>query len=105
VSAELISAAELAEAGLCATARPQPPGEMQRDRIAETIGRLRRRHPESDEYDRILADRIAASLDSLDAMLEPCAAELIRAGLSVEEALAQVDRRREALYRQMGGAP
>lgn len=78
--------------------------EHQRDRLADALGRLRRRH-EADEYDRILADRAAASLDSIVALFEPTAADLVAAGWEVDEALEVVDRHVAELHRRMGGKP
>jgi hypothetical protein len=75
----------------------------QRDRLADALGRLRRRHVDASSYDRILADQAAASLDALDALLEPCAADLVRAGWEVDAALVHVDRHRDELYGRMGG--
>jgi hypothetical protein len=113
VSAPLVTAAELAQlvelppAILRADRGPIPlvAWAHQRDRIADSISRLRRRHPDPLSYDRLLADRIAASLDSLDAMLEPTAADLVGAGFDVDEALGHVDRQRDRLYARMGGTP
>lgn len=45
--------------------------EFHRDRLTDTFGRLLRRHPDADDYDRILLDRAVASLLSIDALLEP----------------------------------
>ncbi len=78
--------------------------ESHRDRIAGAVRLLRRRH-EADEYDRLLADRIAGSLDALDAMFEPTAGEMVAHGLDVDAALESVDRHRDALYSRMGGKP
>ena len=79
--------------------------EFQRDRLADAVGRLRRRHPDPADYDRILADRAAASLDVLDALFEPCAGELVAAGLDVDRALELVDRHRDRLHSKLGGKP
>ncbi len=76
--------------------------EHHRDRIAGAVRLLRCRH-EPDEYDRILADRIAASLDSLDAMFEPTAGELVAEGFEVDRALELVDRHVDELRARMGG--
>ncbi len=78
--------------------------EAHRDTIAGAVRLLRRRH-DADSYDHVLADRIAASLDSLDAMFEPCAAELVAEGFEVDEALALVDRHADELRSRMGGKP
>ena len=72
--------------------------EHHRDRMAATIRTLRRRNYSG-------ADNLAASLDSLDAMFEPTAGELVRAGLDVDKALAIVDRHAAALHHRMGGKP
>ncbi len=72
-------------------------------RAVEAVGRLRRRHPDPDDYTRILLDRIAASLDGLDALLEPCAADLVAEGLGVDEALQIIDRHVDELCSRMGG--
>lgn len=77
---------------------------FQRDRLADSLGRLRRRH-EPDEYERILADRAASALDAIDAFLEPTAAELVRDGWNIDAALERVDRHRARLYHRMGGRP
>jgi hypothetical protein len=78
--------------------------EHQRDRLADALGRLRRRH-DVYEYDRILADQAAASLDALDALLEPCVADLVRAGFDVDDALDLADRHVARLHARMGGRP
>jgi hypothetical protein len=75
----------------------------QRDGLADALGRLRRRHPKG--YDRVLVDRAVASLDVLDALLEPTAAELVTAGWDVDVALEYVDRHRAALCARVGGGP
>ncbi len=75
-----------------------------RDQIAGAVRLLRRRH-EVDAYDHVLACRIAASLDSLDAMFEPTAGELVAEGFEVDEALAIVDRHADELRSRMGGKP
>ena len=75
------------------------------DRAADAVGRLRRRHPDPDDYDRILLDRAAASLDAIDAMLQPCAEELVAADWDVDEALEAVDRHSGELHGRLGGKP
>ncbi len=72
--------------------------EYHRDRLAATIRTLRRRNYSG-------ADNLAASLDSLDAMFEPTAAELVAAGWDVGAALERTDRHAAALHKRMGGRP
>ena len=79
--------------------------EHQFGRAVDAVGRLRRRLPDPADYDRIMLDRLARSLDSLDAMFEPCAADLVREGFEVDEALKIVDRHAAELHRRMGGRP
>jgi hypothetical protein len=79
--------------------------EHQRDQLVDVVRRLRVRHPAADSYDRLLADRAAASVAALDSLFEPTAADLVRRGRSVDEALDQVDAHVEALYARMGGKP
>ena len=71
------------------------------DSLAADLGRLRRRL-EPGSYAADLAERIAGHVDSLDAMLAPTAAELVKAGVSVEDALEAVDGRSHALRRMLG---
>jgi hypothetical protein len=69
--------------------------------LAADVGRLRRRvDPAS--YAGFLAWRVAGHVDSLDAMLEPTAAERVAAGVDVEEALELVDTRTAELRRLLG---
>jgi hypothetical protein len=77
--------------------------EYHRDRLADALGRLRRRCGAG--YERILADEAAASLDALDALMEPCAADLVRAGFDVDVALDLVDRHVARLHARIGGRP
>ena len=72
--------------------------EFHRDRLANTIRTLRRRNYSG-------ADNLAASLDSLDALFEPTAGELVAGGYDVDEALELVDAHAAELYRRMGGKP
>ena len=74
-------------------------------RAVDAVGRLRSRHSDPDDYDRILLDRLAASLAALDGFFEPCAADLIRQGFGVEDAVATVDRHSDELYSKLGGRP
>lgn len=69
-----------------------------RDRMAATIRTLRRSNYSG-------ADNLAASLDSLDAMLEQTAGELVADGWTVDAALERVDRHAAALHHRMGGKP
>lgn len=68
---------------------------------ASTVGRLRRHLPPG-EYVAFLLGRLGGIVDSLDAMLQPAAAELVEAGHTVDEALAIVDNRRDELAHAMG---
>jgi hypothetical protein len=77
--------------------------EYQRDQLADEVRRLRVRHPTPDSYDRVIADRLAAGIATLDSLFEPTAADLVRRGLDVDDALDQVDAHAEALYARMGG--
>jgi hypothetical protein len=72
--------------------------EHHRDRLANTIRTLRRRNYSG-------ADNLAASLDSIDALLEPTAGDLVRTGWDVDEALKFVDRHVRELHSRMGGRP
>ncbi len=54
---------------------------------------------------RTSADRCAGLLDSIDAMLEPSAGDLVQAGYEVDEALEIVDRHTAELHKRMGGKP
>ena len=65
----------------------------QTETLAADIGRLRRRTPNTDQYGSELLRRIAGRVETLDLILQPCAAELIQAGWTVGEALAEVDLR------------
>ncbi len=75
------------------------------DRLAAVIRTQRRRRPDEFEFDRILADRAAWALDGLDAALQPTAADLVAAGLDVDEALRAVDSHVARLHARMGGRP
>jgi hypothetical protein len=79
--------------------------EFHRDRLADSLRLLRQRHQDATDYDRILADRAAASLEALDALLEPSAGELVRAGWTTDDALARVDQHVTQLRQRMGGKP
>jgi hypothetical protein len=79
------------------------------ERLARDVGCLRRRtDPEAPTY--FLVERIADSVESLDVMVFPCAAELRVEflgisgddGLSTEEALRIADDRRARLRRLLG---
>jgi len=111
---EFVAAAELAEA----FASFEPPilradlgpisrvaWEHHRGRIAVAVRDWRRRHPDEFDRDRILVDRIAALLDSLDAILQPSAGALVAAGLAIDDALEHVDRHVAQLHPRMAGRP
>ena len=72
--------------------------EYHRDRLANTIRTLRRRNYSG-------ADNLAASLDSLDAIFEPTAADLVCERFDVEEALEIIDGHAAELHSRMGGKP
>jgi hypothetical protein len=78
--------------------------ECQRDRLADTLGRLRRRLAQ-DELSCFLVDRAAFSLEALDGLLEPTAGDLVRAGWDVDDALEVVDRHSRRLRSSMGCRP
>ena len=65
--------------------------------IAEDLGRLRRMGVEGH-----VLDRLAAHLDTLDSMLRPTAADLVRRGMLSSEALRTVDRERSQLFVRLG---
>jgi hypothetical protein len=77
--------------------------EFQRDRAADAIGRLRRRHPDADDYDRILVDRIAETVLSLDAMFVGIHDFLD--GDDYDRAFAELDRHDDRLRSRMGVRP
>jgi hypothetical protein len=66
--------------------------------IGDLTGRLNRAHP------GFLVDRLAARVETLDAMIRPTAADRYRRGLKIEQALAEVDAEARALRRRMGFA-
>lgn len=101
---EALEAAWPSEAGTTGSVSAVLAWEHHRDRLADALGRLRRRY-DVDEYDHILADRAAASLVSIDALVAPTAADLVRAGWAVDQALEEVDRHYAQLARRMGGPP
>lgn len=90
---------------------PVPPWEVERTttaalyqlgRLAADVGRLRRRLAEPG-YDRDLLGAIAARIETLLALFEETAAELVRAGVDVETALATVERRAREARLLLGG--
>jgi hypothetical protein len=70
--------------------------------LAADVGRLRRR-VDPDGYDAVLLARIAGHVDALDAIHEPTAADRVRAGIPVDDALELVDQRAQELERLLGG--
>jgi hypothetical protein len=80
------------------------------DALAADVGRLRR-HLDGESYSAFLAGRIADHVETLDAILEPTAADLVNAltkfGVEDEEAvleaLATVDGRCRELRALLGG--
>lgn len=72
------------------------------ERAADALARLRRRH-EPDSYDRLLADRAASELESLDLLVQPTAAELVAAGIDVDAALESVYAHGDAFRARIGG--
>ena len=79
--------------------------EHQRNEAANAVRILRRRRPDEFDFDRIQADKVAKALEAIDALLEPTAGDLVRAGWDVDEALEYADTHAEALRRRMGGQP
>jgi hypothetical protein len=84
-------------------------GEALVDCLAADIGRLRRRVC-NDVYAVLLVERIASSVEIVDALLGPTAADLYREyftyslddEVAVECALEDVDRREQHLRRLLG---
>jgi hypothetical protein len=81
--------------------------EIQMDRIAGDLGRLHKHLAGMVEdypgtHTAYLVERISNAVESIDAMVNPTAAELVEEGLSVEEAFAEVNRQRAALLRTLG---
>lgn len=81
--------------------------ELQVGLLASDLGRLRKHlAPIVENFDNTytahMIERLSGTVEVLDSMLHPTAAELVQDGLSVEEALAQVDLRRAALLRTLG---
>lgn len=74
------------------------------ERTADALARLRRRH-EPESYDRLLADRAASELEWLDLLVQPTAADLVRAGMDVDRALETVYAHSDALRGRIGGRP
>jgi hypothetical protein len=71
---------------------------------AGDVGRLGR-YAEPGSSLQHLADRLACHVLTLDAMLRPTAADLVRAGFEVDQALEHVDRHVARLHSRMGGRP
>lgn len=70
------------------------------EQLAVDVGRLRR-HLEPDTYADFLAYRIAGHVDSLDCMLQPTAHELFLVCGDARVALAETDRHRALLHRDL----
>jgi hypothetical protein len=71
--------------------------------LAADLGRMRRHlRPEKDGYVDFLLGRVGLHVAMLDALLRPTAAEWVRAGLPVEDALAAVDADTARLRRALG---
>lgn len=68
--------------------------------LASDVGRLRR-HLEPESYADFLSHRIAGHVDSLDCMLHPTAADLYRECGDARVALAETDRHRALLHRDL----
>ena len=72
------------------------------DALAEDVGRLRR-SVDSETHAGFLVGRIADHVETLDAILEPTAAELYReSAMPLAGALASVDERSRTLLRLLG---
>ena len=75
------------------------------ERLAEDVGRLRRRirdESRDNSYLAFLAGRVADRIDSLDCMIGQTAGELVAAGADVGQALDHVDERAASLRRLLG---
>jgi len=68
------------------------------DRIADEVGRLRARAKGEPNW---IAERLADHVESLDAFVCITAAELVRRGVEVEQALRLCDDRKIELLRRM----
>lgn len=75
------------------------------DALARDVGRLRRRLELNGDPGRggYLVDALVGHVESLDVMLEPTAADLVRRGFTVEQALSVVDGRAADLDRLLRG--
>jgi hypothetical protein len=73
----------------------------QLEAIVADVGRLRR-FVDLGDYDGHLVERISGRLEVLLQLYLPTAAELIRDGKDVDEAIAAVDRRAHELRRKLG---
>jgi hypothetical protein len=84
-------------------------GQVLIDRLADDIGRLRRR-VEADLYTVELFERIAFTVDLLDSLLQPTAAAIYRQSVrngvedepALQRALEDVGRRQRVLRRLLG---
>jgi hypothetical protein len=76
----------------------------QLEQLAADVGRLRRRLRD-DEYGLHLVDRIGGRVDAIDSLVHPCAAELVVAGDTVDEALAFTDGRAFRIRALLGVTP
>ena len=83
---------------------PEPPLATaflaQVEEAARDLGRLRRRVER--DYDLHLVERVGDRVESLDVLVQPTAAELVRAGLPVDAAIARADARAVELRRLLG---
>ena len=102
-------ASSVKSAGHGDPSRPRPSNPLavaflwQVELAALDLARLGRRV--GDDYSVHLIERVGDRVECLDLLVQPTAGELVRAGVSVDEALARVDSRAAELRRLLGRSP